>query len=507
MAVLFINLTHKNMTKVIKVNLLAGLMLAIGFIGLTLEPVKAEGDATAGSIIKGEGLSTLYYLGEDGKRYVFPNSKTYFSWFADFSEVVEVPLEDLYNYPLGGNVRYKPGSLLLKIKTDLKVYAVGENGKLHWVKDEGIAQSLYGANWNLLIDDVPDSFFTNYQVDVPVETADGYDPEEEEEEIPTISYNLGFKARLVSNIQESAQERRCLRLGKFITRTQERLSRLGIAVDELGADYFAECFNDDDDNDNNTNIKSRWRWHKAGKITICHIPAGNMDNAHTIVVSANAAKAHLAQGDTLGACTGEEPASDDDETAPVISGIEVAVSEGGAIITWTTDEDADSEVEYSESTPVDAGTIINDETADTAHSLEITGLSASTTYYYKVKSTDESGNQAISEEASFITSEETLEPDTIAPVISLIEAVAEGTTATITWTTDEDADSKVSFALETISSTTVVTEVIDGVMDTAHSLELTGLATSTEYFFIVESKDVADNVATSSEDTFETLAE
>jgi hypothetical protein len=38
------------------------------------------------------------------------------------------------------------------------------------------------------------------------------------------------------------------------------------------------------------------------KVKICHIPPGNPDNAHTITVSQNAVDAHLAHGDTLGAC-------------------------------------------------------------------------------------------------------------------------------------------------------------------------------------------------------------
>jgi hypothetical protein len=38
------------------------------------------------------------------------------------------------------------------------------------------------------------------------------------------------------------------------------------------------------------------------KVTICHIPPGNPDNAHTISVSENAVPAHLAHGDTIGEC-------------------------------------------------------------------------------------------------------------------------------------------------------------------------------------------------------------
>lgn len=41
------------------------------------------------------------------------------------------------------------------------------------------------------------------------------------------------------------------------------------------------------------------------KVTICHFPPGNPDNAHTIVVAAPSVPAHLElHGDTLGECDG-----------------------------------------------------------------------------------------------------------------------------------------------------------------------------------------------------------
>jgi type II secretory pathway pseudopilin PulG len=40
----------------------------------------------------------------------------------------------------------------------------------------------------------------------------------------------------------------------------------------------------------------------GGKVTICHIPPGNPNNAHDIQVSQNSVPAHLAHGDTVGPC-------------------------------------------------------------------------------------------------------------------------------------------------------------------------------------------------------------
>ena len=43
---------------------------------------------------------------------------------------------------------------------------------------------------------------------------------------------------------------------------------------------------------------------KADKVTICHRPPGNSGNAQTIEVGEKAVSAHLAHGDTRGACAG-----------------------------------------------------------------------------------------------------------------------------------------------------------------------------------------------------------
>jgi hypothetical protein len=47
-------------------------------------------------------------------------------------------------------------------------------------------------------------------------------------------------------------------------------------------------------------------------VTLCHIPPGNPDNSHTIVVGAPAVQAHLNHGDFEGECDGDEGASDED---------------------------------------------------------------------------------------------------------------------------------------------------------------------------------------------------
>lgn len=130
----------------------------------------------AGDLIKGPG-TTVYYFASNGKRYVFPNEKTYFTWYNSFSAVKTVSASQLADIAIGGNVTYRPGERMVKITTDPRVYTVSQSGVLRHVTTESIAATLYGVNWNRTsVDDVPDAFFINYRVTNPITTVADYNP-------------------------------------------------------------------------------------------------------------------------------------------------------------------------------------------------------------------------------------------------------------------------------------------------------------------------------------------
>jgi len=137
-------------------------------------PNAAAQAQSANSLIKGSG-STVYFHGDNGKRYVFPSEAVYKSWYQDYSQVTQLSDAQLAAIPLGGNVTFKPGSTLVKITTDPRVYAVSRYGLLHWISSEAVASQLYGADWNKRVMDVPDSFFVNYAVSYPIGAAVEYD--------------------------------------------------------------------------------------------------------------------------------------------------------------------------------------------------------------------------------------------------------------------------------------------------------------------------------------------
>jgi plastocyanin len=154
----------------------ATIVATLGSLALPATSLAAISKAfSAGELIKGSG-STVYYFAPNGKRYVFPNDKTYFSWYKDFSTVRTISDGQLATVPLGGNVTYRPGFKMLKITTDPRTYVIDQGGILRWVKSEQLAITLYGISWKNKIDDLPDPFFINYKVGTPIDMAADYIP-------------------------------------------------------------------------------------------------------------------------------------------------------------------------------------------------------------------------------------------------------------------------------------------------------------------------------------------
>ncbi len=160
---------------------------AFAIAALGVSPVSAQVSVTGGDLIKLATSSSVYYLGHDAKRYVFPNDHTYFTWYANFNNVKTVSQDQLAAIPIGGNVTYRPGVKMVKITTDPKVYAVSKNGILRAIASEAVAAGLYGSNWNKMIDDVPDPFFINYRVGEPITAAANYEKGTLTAAVPSIS--------------------------------------------------------------------------------------------------------------------------------------------------------------------------------------------------------------------------------------------------------------------------------------------------------------------------------
>ncbi|HTK59575.1 MAG TPA: CAP domain-containing protein [Candidatus Baltobacteraceae bacterium] len=163
------------------------IMLAAGL------PGRASAAVPVDALVKASG-PTVYYYAADGKRYVFPDAKTYASWFVDFSGIFTISDAELAAMPLGGNVTHRPGVRMVKIQTDPRVYAVARGGVLRWVGSEALAEGLYGQFWNTAIDDVSDAYFADYEMGIPIGAPEDFSPLVIAEATDTINSDLGVAA-------------------------------------------------------------------------------------------------------------------------------------------------------------------------------------------------------------------------------------------------------------------------------------------------------------------------
>jgi Inosine-uridine preferring nucleoside hydrolase/Purple acid Phosphatase, N-terminal domain len=132
-------------------------------------------------------------------------------------------------------------------------------------------------------------------------------------------------------------------------------------------------------------------------------------------------------GSSLESLLDTQPAAPD-TTPPAISGVASgSITSAGATVAWSTDEPADTQVEYGTTTSYGNSTTPNTALA-TAHSQALSGLTAGTLYHYRVKSRDAAGNLAVSPDATFTTTAATSGPSVSAP-----STAATGATVTVSW--------------------------------------------------------------------------
>ena len=145
---------------------------------------------TYGIISVNDPCKAVYYVGTDGKRHAFPNEKAYFTWYTGFDGVLSLDSSTLSSMPLGTNVTYRPGVRMVKFTTLGRVYAVSRYGTLRWVASESAATSLYGSAWNTKIDDISDTFFSDYTFGADINTAADFNVTSEASTVASINVNL-----------------------------------------------------------------------------------------------------------------------------------------------------------------------------------------------------------------------------------------------------------------------------------------------------------------------------
>ncbi|NTW26982.1 MAG: hypothetical protein HGA36_01525 [Candidatus Moranbacteria bacterium] len=207
-------------------------------------------------------------------------------------------------------------------------------------------------------------------------------------------------------------------------------------------------------------------------------------------------------------------------TAGVLSSItnikEAIITGDKAVITFNTNQNAKCLIDSKDSlSSVYNNLADNLETGFfTNHSITLNNLIEKTAYDYKITCVDDGTASIMSDEHHFTTQEKGLTQgemdamsDNTAPVISSVSLdKVTGESATITWNTDEVANSLVAYETEGASYTlmsgdyTVNADVTK--YSTAHSVIINGIIPASKYTFSVISTDVSGNIAQSAEAGF-----
>ncbi|HNV68622.1 MAG TPA: fibronectin type III domain-containing protein, partial [Candidatus Ozemobacteraceae bacterium] len=185
-----------------------------------------------------------------------------------------------------------------------------------------------------------------------------------------------------------------------------------------------------------------------------------------------------------------------DSVPPVLSTIRTSPITGTtATINFTTNETATVQVEYGPG----AFTAITAPETNTTFSILLSGLTPKVVYKFRVRAKDAANNEAVTADLQFTT------VDSAAPVISNISVAPEtltGTTAQVTWLTDEAATTQVEYGLTAAYG---LSTTIDTTKVTGHLAKLIALLPNTTYNYRVRSKDVSGNETVSGNNTFTTL--
>lgn len=265
----------------------------------------------------------------------------------------------------------------------------------------------------------------------------------------------------------------------------------------------------------------------------------------------------------------EALAQSSDKEAPEISAVQISeVNDTSVTISWETDEDADSLVNYG--LQPDYGIVRIPVAERTTHSITLSDLEPGRVYYFRVVSADDNGNQGISADYKVQTSgsaqagdgegagdqdnsgqgegyvpqpgdgnfgqsqttnqiieqiNEITEPQQLQEILNetvkAIEGITEDltivgpptvvpetTTALISWTTDREASSEVVFSPSAgfDGSNFEFSQQSTGGNTTEHEIRLIGLNAFTEYSFQVRSTDTFGITGESRNYTFITKA-
>jgi hypothetical protein len=174
--------------------------------------------------------------------------------------------------------------------------------------------------------------------------------------------------------------------------------------------------------------------------------------------------------------TGKWTTSPSLDSGPTVSNITTKK----ATITWSTSRTSDSKIAYGTTSGSYSSDEVSNSSQVTSHVVNLSNLKAGTTYFYKIKWTDEDGNTGTSTEKNFTTAPAPTVKNVVAKNIGLTNAI-------IQYSVSDASSVKLYYGQSTSfgGSTTVFTST----SESTYTTELTGLLDGTKYYYKINTFD------------------
>jgi alpha-tubulin suppressor-like RCC1 family protein len=188
---------------------------------------------------------------------------------------------------------------------------------------------------------------------------------------------------------------------------------------------------------------------------------------------------------------------------PTISNISTSTTETSATISWHTSENADGYVIYG--TPNLTSSLEKGNPAKVLdRTVTINGLTPGTTYQFKLKSTNESNGISVYPDGTTLSFTTDLGPLTISNATT---SSVTDQSAVVTWNTTRAAQSIIYYGTTSRASGTLDQIAADSIFTTSPTVILSGLSSSTTYYFQIVNTDNLGRIATSTEEYLFTTKE
>ena len=150
------------------------LFLVVSFFSFTISTIStsaATSSPMGSDLIKLSTDPAIYQIQADGKKHLFVNSPTFWSYYAGtwsnlkrdgFDASIETISQDIFDsIDTGNNIVIKPGSRLIKFSNSPKVYVIFSDNKLKSFSEQK-ALEIYGGLWKNKLVSIQNGFESNY---------------------------------------------------------------------------------------------------------------------------------------------------------------------------------------------------------------------------------------------------------------------------------------------------------------------------------------------------------